>query len=244
MAERLILLPGWGLGVAALKPLATALQQHAPSLDVSLVELPERHSANPEDWLDDLDARLPPDTWLGGWSLGGMLATALAARRGTACRGLLTLAANARFVAQADWPSAMPADTFAAFQQGCAEDSAATLKRFALLCAQGCAEARALSRQLQQGIPDQASAQRLAGLSVLAALDNRQALGTISIPQTHLLASHDALLPSRAASALSALLPTRATVRLLEQTGHAALLDCPEVIATLWLECLQGVRHD
>ncbi|MNJ70539.1 putative aminoacrylate hydrolase RutD [compost metagenome] len=42
----------------------------------------------------------------------------------------------------------MDEQTFAAFRAGCASDAAATLKRFAMLCAQGCSEARALGRQL------------------------------------------------------------------------------------------------
>ena len=141
---KLILLPGWGLGPAALQPLVAALDAEA-GLSVELAALPALTTSDPAIWLDELDARLPSDCWLGGWSLGGMLAVALAARRGKRCAGLVTLASNARFVADEHWPNAMAAATFAAFRAGCAADAAATLKRFAMLCAQGCAEARALS---------------------------------------------------------------------------------------------------
>ncbi len=116
---RLTLLPGWGLGPAALQPLVAALNEQG--LPTELAELPALESADPEVWLDELDARLSADCWLGGWSLGGMLAGALAARRGARCPGLVTLASTACFVARADWPSAMAADTFAAFRAGAAE---------------------------------------------------------------------------------------------------------------------------
>ncbi|MFH7422752.1 transporter, partial [Pseudomonas syringae pv. tagetis] len=71
------------------------------------------------DWLDDLDANLPHNAWLGGWSLGGMLAAALAARRGEGCSGLLTLASNACFVTRGAWPNAMAAQDFDAGLAGC-----------------------------------------------------------------------------------------------------------------------------
>ena len=105
MTERLVLLPGWSYPAAVLQPLAQAL--HGDALRVELAELPVLD--DPQGWLDELDARLPGDCWLGGWSLGGMLATALAARRAKACRGLITLASNACFVQRDDWPAAMPA---------------------------------------------------------------------------------------------------------------------------------------
>ncbi|MCM2332225.1 MAG: alpha/beta fold hydrolase [Pseudomonas sagittaria] len=241
--HRLILLPGWGLGPAALQPLVDAL--NGLGLPTELAELPALTSSDPEAWLNELDARLPADCWLGGWSLGGMLAAALAARRGARCRGLLTLASNACFVARAGWPSAMDEETFAAFRAGCASDAAATLKRFAMLCAQGCLDARALGRQLQQGLPAQDAAQLLAGLDVLAALDNRAALASFAGPQLHLLAEGDALVPSAAAAtaALLALLPA-GEVDVLEGSGHALVLEQPQALAALLAEFIREAGDD
>ena len=153
MRDRLILLPGWGLGTAPLQPLADALRGLDPRLHVQIEPLPLLDSNDPADWLDELDAKLPEDAWLGGWSLGGMLAAELAARRGGRCSGLLTLASNLRFVAEPGWSAAMEASTFSAFREGCAANAPATLKRFALLCVQGAADARGLSRQLISAAP-------------------------------------------------------------------------------------------
>lgn len=191
MRKALYLLPGWGLAPELLQPLADALQ---PRWDVTLLALPEQGCARA--CLDVLDAQVPGDAWLAGWSLGGMLAMALAARRGARCPGVVTLAANACFVARDPWPEAMPVETFEAFLAGCQADTAATLKRFALLCAQGSGQARALSRQLQ-GAPG-ALSPRL--LQVLAELDNRQALTAFGGPQLHLFAEHDGLVPLAAAA--------------------------------------------
>ncbi|MCQ4346422.1 alpha/beta fold hydrolase [Pseudomonas stutzeri] len=239
--SKLILLPGWGLGPTALQPLVAALNEQG--LAAELAELPALESADPEDWLAELDARLSADCWLGGWSLGGMLATALAARRGARCRGLLTLASNACFVARDGWADGMDPLTFAAFRTGCSANATTTLKRFAVLCAEGSADARALARQLQRGLPEAVPASLLAGLDVLAALDNRAALAGFAGPQLHLLAGRDELLPASAAEALLALLPA-GEVDVLEDCGHAFVAEQPQVLAALIEEFVREAGDD
>lgn len=234
MRETLILLPGWGLNGAVLQPLAEAL---GSNMQVQVPALPRLGSAAAADWLDELDTRLPHDCWLAGWSLGGMLATALAARRGKRCRGLITLASNACFVASDAWPTAMSAQTYAAFYEGCQENADATLKRFAMLCAQGCADTRGLARLLQTNLLANEPS-LLAGLQVLATLDNRAALAALTGPQLHLLAEQDALVPAAAADDLLALLPA-GEVDVLEGCGHAFVLEQPQALAALLLEFIR-----
>ncbi|MDO7896470.1 alpha/beta fold hydrolase [Pseudomonas citrulli] len=230
MRDRLILLPGWGLGISPLEPLAAALHGLDEHLRVDIEPLPALASNDPEEWLDELDAALPEDAWLGGWSLGGMLASALAARRGERCCGLLTLASNASFVAHEQWPSAMAGDTFKAFLAGCADDPRQTLKRFSVLCAQGCGDPRGLSRLLLGGAPNTSPEVLLAGLHVLAQLDTRAALHSFRGPQLHLFAGLDALVPAEAAGELLALLPD-VEIGLIEQAGHGFLLEDPHGVA-------------
>jgi len=237
--DRLILLPGWGLGTAPLQPLAEALRGLDPRLQVQVEPLPLLVSSDPADWLDELDANLPEDAWLGGWSLGGMLAAELAARRGERCSGLLTLASNLCFVAEPGWPAAMPAETFKAFRQGCAVDASATLKRFTLLCAQGAADARGLSRQLLAAAPQVQPEALLAGLDLLANLDTRAALQAFVGPQLHLFAGQDALVPAAAAPALLALLPD-VEIGLIDNASHAFALERPHEIAA----AIQAFLHE
>lgn len=239
MRDRLILLPGWGLGIAPLQPLAEALRGLDPRLHVEIEPLPALDSSDPADWLDELDANLPQDAWLGGWSLGGVLAAELAAHRGERCSGLLTLASNLRFVAEPSWPAAMPAETFNAFRQGCFGDALATLKRFALLCSQGAADARGLSRLLLAGAPQAQPETLLAGLDLLAALDTRVALQAFVGPQLHLFAGQDALVPPSAAQALLALLPD-VEIGLIDNVSHAFALERPHEIAA----AIQAFLHE
>ena len=235
MRETLILLPGWGLDGAVLQPLAEAL---GAELNVQVPPLPRLNSAAVADWLDELDTRLPLDCWLAGWSLGGMLAAALAARRGARCRGLISLASNACFVASDAWPTAMSAQTHAAFHEGCQHNGSATLKRFAMLCAQGGADVRALSRQLQGHLVTGDEPALLAGLRLLASLDNRAALAAYNGPQLHLLAEQDALVPAAAGDALLALLPA-GEVDVLEECGHAFVREQADTLAVLMLDFIR-----
>ncbi|MBF7728513.1 alpha/beta fold hydrolase [Pseudomonas sp. N040] len=243
MRDRLILLPGWGLGSAPLEPLAAALQGLNERLHVHVEALPALASADPDEWLEELDTSLPQDCWLGGWSLGGMLAASLAARRGEHCCGLVTLASNACFVARADWPEAMPAATFAAFRQGCQADAGSTLKRFALLCAQGAGEPRALGRLLAASAPMPRAEFLLAGLDLLAALDTRQALQQFRGPQLHLLAADDALVPETVSSALLGLQPD-IEVGVLASAGHAFVLERPHEVAAAIQAFLSEAKDD
>ena len=153
MRDRLILLPGWGLGVSPLEPLAAAIRGLDEHLRVEIEPLPMLASSSLQDWLDELDTTVPDNVWLGGWSLGGMLASELAARRGDRCCGLVTLASNPNFVCRDDWLSAMPVATFDAFLSGFRDAPNTTLKRFCLLCSQGSPESRALAGLLLGAAP-------------------------------------------------------------------------------------------
>lgn len=240
MRDRLILLPGWAMGPAPLQPLAEALRGLDPRLQVQIEPLPEPGNSDLGAWLDALDARLPTDCWLGGWSLGGMLAAELAARRGEHCCGLVTLASNPCFVARDHWPNAMQRETFAAFLEGCTNSPQATLKRFSLLCAQGAAQdPRALAKLLTAGAPVASPEALLEGLQLLAQLDIRPALQGFSGPQLHLYAGADALVPVEAAGDVLALLPD-VEVGLIEAASHAFPLEDPHELAA----AIQAFLHE
>ncbi|MCP8350218.1 alpha/beta fold hydrolase [Pseudomonas sp. FBF18] len=231
MRDRLILLPGWGLGTAALEPLAASLRALDAKLHVELMPLPELDGSDVPVWLDHLDRTLPTDTWLGGWSLGGMLAAELAARRGDHCCGLVTLGSNASFVARADWPHGMPTDTFNTFLDGCRSHTQVTLKRFKSLCSQGAQAPRSLARLLEVGVPATDPLYLATGLEVLRKLDTRAALSNFGGPQLHLFAGSDALVPVEAAKALFELLQD-VEVGIVEDSAHAFLLEHAQALAT------------
>ena len=73
------LLPGWALAASNLLPLQQALQERLPALNIQAAELPpglQMSTLEPD--LTALAEALPAG-WLGGWSLGGVLAVQLRA---------------------------------------------------------------------------------------------------------------------------------------------------------------------
>ena len=241
MSNELVILPGWGLGVEPLQPLAQALTAALPDFHVQLQPLPSIKGQSEASILQQLEQQLPENCWLLGWSLGGMLATAVAAQRQSRCAGLITYASNACFVAHDNWPAAMPAATFSAFRQLCQDDLGAGLKRFALLCSQGAEQARQLSRQLQVLTTTAEPGDALAGLDLLAALDNRAAISSFTGAQLHVLAEADALVPASAAVLLQALNP-KASVAWLGQSHASVMTDAP-LLAQRIAAFIQGVEH-
>ena len=241
MSKHIVLLPGWGLGVAPLQLLADELRAALVGFNVQVQPLPKISGQNAVAVINELDQQLPQDCWLVGWSLGGMLATALAAKRQSGCAGVISYASNACFVAREDWSAAMPIATFTEFRALCASDAAACLKRFALLCSQGALQARTLSRQLQASVQVEALAGALAGLDLLAELDNRYAIRTFAGPQLHLFAEADALVPPAAANAVQELNP-QATVELLGQS-HASVVAEAQWLAQPIVAFIKGGQH-
>ena len=78
----------------------------------------------------------------------------------------------------------------------------------------------------------------LAGLQVLATLDNRNALAAFTGPQLHLLAEQDALVSAAVANDLLALLPV-GEVDVLEGCGHAVVIEQPQALAALMLDFIR-----
>lgn len=239
MRDQLILLPGWAFGPAALQPLCEALAALAPNLDVMIEPLPELASA--DAWVDELNRRLPTDCWLAGWSLGGMLAAQLAARRIDSCSGLITIASNPCFRARPQWPEAMSAEIFDAFHEAFRLDPDETLKRFRSLCSRGGFDPRTLARQLQVSESHLPVAVLDAGLQLLAKLDGREALNGYFGPQLHIFAGRDALVPAAAATALRTWMPG-AVIEVVADASHALPLERAEDVAATMIAFINGSR--
>ncbi|MCF7201080.1 alpha/beta fold hydrolase [Pseudomonas oligotrophica] len=241
MRDRLMLLSGWAFGPASLEPLAELLREREPQLQVEIVALPQL--ADADAWLDELDARLPQESWLAGWSLGGMLATQLAARRGDACSGLITLCSNPCFRSRPDWDTAMPAEVFDAFHAAFRLGPDETLKRFGLLSSRGGFDPRTLARQLDVSRLEQPQATLDAGLQLLAGLDGREALRAFVGPQLHLFGGNDALVPRAAAQALLDWLPD-IEVDVIDNASHGLPLERAEDVATAMLAFIRQGEED
>ena len=226
----LILLPGWAMAPSSMTALADELGTRLPGWVIDCPPLPATRDDSLEAWLDDLDARLADNAWLAGWSLGGMLAMALADRRGTRCPGVMTLGSNLSFVTRHDWADALPPATLSAFQNRWQNAPEKTRSRFFSLVARGSASFSAMVRQLEAHAASMSLEQALAGLSLLAHIDLR-ALSTLEhCPRLHLFAELDALVPLQACQTINARSGNSTTYQLAD-TGHAFVMEHPEACA-------------
>lgn len=232
----LVLIHGWGCDSRTWQPVLDSLQSFA---SVTLIDLPG-FGASPvvpefslDVVLDKIAAQLPHDAVIMGWSLGGMLAVQLAARFPERVRAVITLAANLKFVAAEDYPTAMPHAISRQFNQGFVQDPQATLKLFGGLVAQGDVDERGLLKQLRRNDIGAVTDNWLQALLLLAELDNRAAFAQVTQPGLHLLAENDALVPIAAVELMKKINPQQ-EINIFEKTAHALHWSKPKAV----VECV------
>ena len=115
MTYRILLITGWGGGAELLKPLHEALEQKGHSVErINIFNV-----LNDDVLQQHVELAVKFDVII-GWSLGGQLATILVnqiQQQYAEQKVLITLASNPCFVAQADWMTAMPVESFMQFKQ-------------------------------------------------------------------------------------------------------------------------------
>lgn len=241
--QPLVLVHGWGFTASAWDSWLPQLQN---DYAVTRVSLPGfgGDSARLDDLnlaADALAAQLsaagqPPAIWV-GWSLGGLLAAAVAARHPALVQGLLTLGTNPCFVASGDWPG-MSAEDFDSFYQGVGSAATKTLGRFLLLQGQGDGAAKQVVRELKPALASAVSTEALlVGLDRLAE-DQRGQFAQLTQPRRFLFGAGDGLVPAEVAS--QPLLAPYA--RVLADCGHGLFISAVEVVTTELNALLQQVR--
>lgn len=245
--ETFVLLHGWGCDHKTWEPLVPFLQKIGK---VIAVDLPGFGAAQTvEDFsigalMPLLERNLPDEITLIGWSLGGMLAVALAAHAPKKVARIITLAANAKFVASADYVDAMPLATNRQFNKGFAADPEATLKLFNGLLAQGGANERGLLKSLRAANRSPRITHNWQqALTLLAGLDNRSAFASLTLPGLHIFAQNDALVPAAAARAM-AQLNSRQQLVVLPDVAHAIHWSQSQQLAQLIENFVSHERAD
>jgi pimeloyl-[acyl-carrier protein] methyl ester esterase len=232
----LILLHGWGLHGGAFRQLMDTL---GDEFSVTAIDLPgygRSPAASEPMSLDDMADGLAqlvakPAVWL-GWSLGGLVAMALAVRHADLVRGLVLVAATPRFVQAPDWSAGMAAETFSAFANGLTDDAHATLNRFVSLQSGAGSASRELIRQLREEVfkHGEPNVEALAaGLELLRDTDLRQSLTGIKVPTLLIHGDSDRLTPAAASEYLAQALPD-AELLLVNDAGHAPFLSHTDIV--------------
>lgn len=231
MSLPIVFLHGWGLHGGVWDGVAAALPGRATRAP-NLPGYGGRPSVSPytaEALADRLAAVLPEPAVVAGWSLGGMVALAWAARRPDQVKGLVLVGVNPVFVNRADWRHGLAPEVLDGFADGLAADYRATLLRFLALQARGGEAARQViallrGRVFEQGEP--APETLAAGLELLHGVDLRGLLPSARCPTLVVHGGHDTLCPPTAGEWLAANLPA-ARLAMHPHASHAPFLSHP-----------------
>ena len=115
-SQDLVLLHGWGSDYRIWEPVLPQLRRYFRLHVVDLPGYGHRHSevcpADIGPLVDLLLPALPEQAAYIGWSLGGTVASWIAAHHPQRVSALVTVASNPSFVARENWPNAMGRDQF------------------------------------------------------------------------------------------------------------------------------------
>ena len=218
MTYRILLITGWGGGAELLKPLHDALEQKGHSVErINIFNV-----LNDDVLQQHVELAVEYDVII-GWSLGGQLATILVnqiQQQYAEQKVLITLASNPCFVAQADWMTAMPVETFMQFKQSFEQDAITTLKRFGLLVCQGASSAKKDFVAMQKLIRPQPIVLLRDGLQLLEQLNLVELYENYQGRQLHVFAEYDALVPYQVMQKTKDLAANNSSIVSVEGASH------------------------
>ncbi|CAM3930835.1 pimeloyl-ACP methyl ester esterase BioH [Rheinheimera salexigens] len=235
----LVLLHGWGVNQAVWQATTTAI---AKEVKVITLDLPgfgaERQFPQPYQLaqiVDQLAAKIPEKSYVYGWSLGGLIAIALADRHPEKVKQLGLIAATPCFLAQENWPG-MAETVLQQFAVALSKNLPQTIERFLAIQALGSHSARTDIKALKQAILAFAQPEPAAvsgALDLLSSIDLRQAFKQLKMPLVGCFGRLDSLVPVAVTEQLRQLQPQMA-LTTLAHASHAPFISHPEQFIT-WL---------
>lgn len=228
----LVLLHGWGLNQGVWQSLKHDLSQEYQVLTPDLPGFGDNQTY-PTGYaltqvVAQLAATLPDNSYVCGWSLGGLLAIALAEQYPHKVARLALVAASPCFLASADWPG-MQAAVLQQFATALQQDIGQTIQRFLAIQALGSEHARTDIQQLRQAIaayPIPEPAAVAGALRLLAEQDLRASLSKLTQPVQACFGRLDSLVPVAVVAPLQALIPG-AQLTVMDKASHAPFISHP-----------------
>lgn len=243
--QPLVMLHGWAMHSGLWQDFAKRL---AERYRVICVDLPGHGGSHPQrpfnlpQVAERLIAELPaqPCYWL-GWSLGGSVATYIAAQYPDRVSRLIVIAGNPCFIGANDWPG-MPMAQLENFATQLRQDYAKTLMRFMAGQFNQARQAKKILKALKQAITEcrMPDAETLrGGLEILASADLRGLLQQLTIPVLFVLGENDELIPVEVGKALRELSPAM-EIQIVKQGGHTPFLTHEALVTEIITHFLES----
>lgn len=239
----LVLLHGWGMNSGIFDTLChqlrCSLADTLSSIRISAIDLPgygyNKHSDKIYADLPTLalavEAMLPNNTILIGWSLGGLVAQYLAIKRVQKVVGLITLCSSPKFIKDDNWLGIDP-KVLDSFQQQLEHDHLRTLKRFLAIQNLGQVNAKTDVQKMLEAVQRKpiANVRTLKyGLDMLKNTDLRTYISHIDIPFLHLYGRRDALVPYNEPDSTLAI-NSSSKHKIYSSASHAPFISHPELV--------------
>jgi len=221
----MVLLHGWGMHSKIWQPLTDKLAEQYRLICVDLPGCGLSYDVMLDYDLDLLTQQLKticpqPAIWL-GWSLGGIIAMAMAVNYPACVAQLICIASSPHFLADDDWPGIGKA-ALDIFQQQLQTNSAHTLHQFLQLQCRGLANAKAMIHSLIECLRQHPSPHTHAltgGLRLLKEGDIRHQIAKLTLPIDMIFGSHDRIVPAETAAAVTRLNPQIRT-KIIDKASH------------------------
>ena len=227
----LVLLHGWGFNGDIWDDIAAELAQE---WHLYQVDLPG-HGRSPmcdytlPSLTKELATYLPSKAIWMGWSLGGLLAMAMA--RYYPVRALVLVSTSPRFIITDNWPHAITPAVLKKFSQQLQGDTSGTLQRFLALQVSNRSQLRYLKMFLKKTCAPQVSA-LAGGLQLLQNTDLRSELPHILCPALLCLGGCDTLVPIGVEKDCQQCWPNLQTV-CIKPAAHIPFLSHPDIFMPL-----------
>ncbi|MCP4696469.1 MAG: pimeloyl-ACP methyl ester esterase BioH [Gammaproteobacteria bacterium] len=246
-AAPLVFLHGWGFHGGVWDGVVSGLVSDYQIFQVDLPGhgrsgMPEQESLSLHWLADRLADQLPEQAVWIGWSLGGLVAQAIADRHPASVKALFLAASSPRFVRGPGWPHAMTPEALHQFALQLRINYAATIQRFLALQVKGCESAHAQLREIR-GILKQCANPRVQaleqGLALLAETDLRDAAARLACPVCLCVGERDRIVPAAMAADWQKIQPRSRTI-CIQGAGHMPFLSHP----ARFLTCLREFFHE
>lgn len=247
--QPLVLLHGWGLNSGVWEPVLPFLNSHFQVLCIDLPGYGENCDVLPEPYtleaVSDLIASVcPANSIVVGWSLGGLVATAIAMRQPSKVKKLGLVASSPCFASRDDWKGIKPA-TLQQFSALLASDLEKTVERFLAIQAMGSEFGRQDIKKIKALIMNHAlpNADALtSGLHILGDVDLRSKLPELTMPTFGIYGRLDSLVAANNIEWIAQQIP-EFQYRVVDKASHAPFISHSDEFIRCFKElCITNVE--